>query len=168
MIGPRRQCWPPAAKRPSTWPLSSIMALSIAVLVLPLLRRIPSVRGLVDSKAYFVLHAPRQMGKTTALLTMARALTGEGKYLAAMLSMETGAPYGQDVGLAEGAILTDWARTAAWQLPKELQPPQWPAAPPGSGIAVALGAWVAAAPRPLVVFLDEIDALHDKIGRAHV
>ncbi len=129
--------------------------------MLPPLRRIPTVRGLVDNKAYFVLRAPRQVGKTTALLTMAQALTSEGKYVAAMLSMETGAPFGQEVGLAEGAILTNWHRTAGWQLPRDLQPPPWPAAPPGSGIAVALAAWAAAAPRPLVVFLDEIDALHD-------
>ncbi len=39
--------------------------------MLPPLRRIPTVRSLVDRNAYFVLHAPRQMGKTTSLLTSA-------------------------------------------------------------------------------------------------
>src|SRR5262249_28784506 len=46
-------------------------------------------------------------------------------------------------------------------LPPELQPPPWPSASPGSRISAALRAWARAAPRPLVIFLDEIDALQD-------
>ena len=38
------------------------------------------VRELIEQKAYFVLHAPRQVGKTTSLLTLARALTAEGRF----------------------------------------------------------------------------------------
>jgi hypothetical protein len=56
--------------------------------MLPPEQRIPEVRGLVDGAHYFVVHAPRQVGKTTALLSLARALTREGRYTAALLSME--------------------------------------------------------------------------------
>ncbi len=35
--------------------------------MLPPLRRVPTVRGLIEQQKYFVLHAPRQAGKTTAL-----------------------------------------------------------------------------------------------------
>lgn len=68
--------------------------------MLPPLRRIPAVRGLVDGKSYFVLHAPRQSVKTTSLLTLAQTLVSEGRYVAALVSMETGAPYKDDVALA--------------------------------------------------------------------
>lgn len=32
--------------------------------------RLPGVRDLIDRSKYFVLHAPRQVGKTTALFAM--------------------------------------------------------------------------------------------------
>ncbi|WP_304608700.1 hypothetical protein [Hyalangium versicolor] len=38
--------------------------------MLPPLRRLPEVRQLVDQHGYFVVHAPRQVGKTTALLSL--------------------------------------------------------------------------------------------------
>ena len=51
--------------------------------------------------------------------------------------MQVGAPFGNDPGAAEGAILGAWR-------------------------GAALEAWAKAAPRPLVLFLDEIDALQDR------
>jgi hypothetical protein len=39
------------------------------------LSRIPRVMELIEQQAYFVIHAPRQIGKTTAILSIARALT---------------------------------------------------------------------------------------------
>jgi len=68
---------------------------------LPVLARLPGVRGLVDQELYFVLHAPRQVGKTTTLLTLAQELTTEGRYAAVLLSMEQGAPFSRDPGAAE-------------------------------------------------------------------
>lgn len=34
--------------------------------MLPPLPRLPTVRGLIERKSYFVLHAPRQTGKSTS------------------------------------------------------------------------------------------------------
>jgi hypothetical protein len=59
---------------------------------LPVARRIPSVRGLIERKSYFVLHAPRQVGKTTALLALGHELTAAGQHLAVLLSMSRSAP----------------------------------------------------------------------------
>jgi hypothetical protein len=126
---------------------------------LPVLARLPEVRGLVDKGLYFVLHAPRQVGKTTTLLRLARELTAEGTYAAVLVTMEQGAPFSDDPGAAELAILESWRSWAVAWLPPTLQPPPWPNAPAGSRIGVALSAWSEAAPRPLVIFLDEIDAL---------
>lgn len=47
--------------------------------MLPPDRRLPGVRELIDQQAYFVLYAPRQVGKTTALLSLGVALTAEGR-----------------------------------------------------------------------------------------
>ncbi|MBP6830073.1 MAG: ATP-binding protein [Deltaproteobacteria bacterium] len=131
--------------------------------MLPPERRLPGVRALIDQQAYFVLHAPRQVGKTTSLLTLGKQLTAEGRFAAVMVSMEMGAAFPDDIGAAEAAILEGWRdRTQAW-LPPDLQPPPWPEAAAGSRIGAALKQWAVACPRPLVVFLDEIDALRDQV-----
>jgi hypothetical protein len=129
--------------------------------MLPALRRLPELRSLIDQKGYFVVHAPRQVGKTTALRSLARELTDEGRYVAVHVSMEMGSPFPQDIGAAELALLEEWRRDARNQLPPDLQPPLFPEASPGSRISEALTTWAESAPRPLVVFLDEIDALRD-------
>lgn len=130
--------------------------------MLPASRRVPEVRQLIDQKSYFVVHAPRQVGKTTALLSLAGELTSEGRYVAMLVSMEVGAAFPKDVGAAEAAILQSWRNAMQVQLPAELRPPPFPDAPPGSRIGAALATWAASAPKPLVVFLDEIDALRDE------
>jgi hypothetical protein len=127
--------------------------------MLPVMRRLPTVRQLIDRQSYFVLHAPRQVGKTTALIMLSRELAAEGRYACLMASVEVGAPFSRAVGAAELAILGDWRDAARFALPPELWPPPWPDAAPGQRISAALGAWAAACPRPLVLLLDEIDAL---------
>jgi hypothetical protein len=126
---------------------------------LPVMARLPEVRQLIDRGLYFVLHAPRQVGKTTSLLRLAHELTAEGAYVAVLVSMEVGAGFAHDPGAAELAVLDAWRNRAAARLPSELQPPPWPDAAPGNRIGAALQAWARSAPRPLVIFLDEIDAL---------
>jgi hypothetical protein len=128
---------------------------------LPVLARLPEARKLVEQQLYFVLHAPRQVGKTTSLLHLGRELTAEGRYVALLVSMEVGAAFPRDPGAAELAILDQWRSDAEAWLPADLQPPPFPDAPPGRRIAAALSAWASTAPRPLVMFLDEIDALQD-------
>jgi hypothetical protein len=128
---------------------------------LPAMARLPQVRRLIDQQLYFVLHAPRQTGKTTALLTLAQELTAEGAYTAVLVSMERGSPFEDDPGAAEAAMLSDWRDAATWQLPPDLHPAPWPNDVPGSRLGTALRTWAASSPRPLVVFLDEIDALRD-------
>ncbi len=123
--------------------------------------RLPTVHRLIEQQTYFVLHAPRQSGKTTAMLELARELTASGSYTAVVLSMETGAAFQGDPGAAELAILGDWRMAVRSGLPPALQPSQWPDADPGSRIGAALSEWAMASPRPLVVLLDEVDALRD-------
>ena len=124
--------------------------------------RLPSLERLVTQESYFVIHAPRQTGKTTAMLALARELTASGCYAALLVSAEVGQPFSHDPGKAEVAILDAWRGAAQFDLPSELQPPPWPAAGEGRRIGAALQAWSATCPRPLVIFIDEIDALMDE------
>lgn len=130
--------------------------------MLPAAERLPGVHQLIDQQGYFVIHAPRQVGKTTAVMELARELTAAGRYTAITLSMEVGAAFNHDPGAAELAILGTWRGAASVWLPPELQPPVWLSAEPGQRISAALTAWAQAAPRPLVLFLDEIDALQEE------
>lgn len=129
--------------------------------MLPPERRLPTVRRLVDGGGYFVLHAPRQSGKTTALIALARALTAEGRYTSVLLSLEVGAPFSNDLDRLEPPILDSWRRATEARLPAALQPPPFPRASPGSRVGAALSAWARASALPLALFLDEVDALRD-------
>src|SRR5262245_39902946 len=121
--------------------------------MVPPLARLEPVRRLVDDRAYFVVHAPRQTGKTTPLLPLARALTDEGRYAAVVLSVAAGAPVGDNIEAAEHAILAEFTDAAASQLPPDQRPPPWPKAAPAHSIASALQAWSQTISLPLVIFL---------------
>ncbi|MCA9710608.1 MAG: ATP-binding protein, partial [Myxococcales bacterium] len=130
--------------------------------MLPAGQRLPGVERLIERQHYFVVHAPRQAGKTTALRALADALVAAGRYAAVLVTAEQGAALAGDIGAAEEAILGEWS-SAAGDLPPSLRPPAWPTAPTGDRIRAALEAWAEACPRPLVVFIDEIDALRDDV-----
>jgi type II secretory pathway predicted ATPase ExeA len=123
--------------------------------------RLPRVERLVRQKSYFVIHAPRQIGKTTAITGLAKQLTASGKYTAIVLSVEVGSPFSQNIAGAEAAILDAWRDTISVRLSSDQQPPEWPSKAPGQRVRAALQAWSQASPRPLVIFIDEIDSLQD-------
>lgn len=127
--------------------------------MIPPERRLTQVRPIVEGAYYFVLFAPRQTGKTTLLRSLSRALTAEGRYAAITTSLESYT--GTDLAVMMPQILWGLEDSARHQLPPELMPP--PRAPfsaePHVAIKAYLSAWSAACPRPLVVFLDEVDAL---------
>ena len=129
---------------------------------LPTSERLPQLKRLIEQRNYFVIHAPRQTGKTTAMLTLAQELTASGKYTAVLLSLEVGAVFPYDPGTAEQAILDEWKQSVKFRLPANLQPTIWPVVSTGSQIGAFLSTWAANSPHPLVVFLDEIDALSDE------
>ena len=124
--------------------------------------RLPSLERLIAQESYFVIHAPRQTGKTTAMLALANQLTSGGRYTAVTVSAEVGSPFRHDPGAAELAMLGAWRDTIADLLPPDLQPPAWPQAAPGQMIQASLRAWAQASLRPLVLFIDEIDSLQDE------
>ena len=57
--------------------------------MLPATRRLSQVRDLIKGAKFFVIHAPRQTGKTTLLRNLSRELTEEGTYAAVTISLES-------------------------------------------------------------------------------
>ncbi|MCA2625586.1 MAG: ATP-binding protein, partial [Microcystis sp. M19BS1] len=98
--------------------------------------RLPDLEELIEQESYFVLHAPRQTGKTTAMLSLAKQLTDTRNYAAVMVSVEVGSAFNHYPTAAELAILGAWYNTINIRLPKELQPAakQWQQEEPGNRI----------------------------------
>jgi hypothetical protein len=129
--------------------------------MVPPLGRLPEAPGLVEQMGYFVVHAPRQTGKTTAIWALAEELTSSGRYAALTFTCEIGRAAGDDDARAQRDILGQVRRRAGGALPPELRPPPWPEATAGNLLGDGLAEWARACPRPLVLFFDEIDALRD-------
>jgi hypothetical protein len=128
--------------------------------MLPTEPRLPGARSLVEQGLYFVVHAPRQTGKTTTLTALAREITAGGEQAAVLFSCERARTSSNDIGATGRAILESIAEAAQWQeLPEECRPPQWPDASPASLLKAGLQAWARSCPRPLVLFFDEFDSL---------
>lgn len=133
--------------------------------MLPPEPRVPGALYLVDLDEYFVVHAPRQTGKTTVLDALARDINVAGERVAVVFSCEQARWAGDDVGAVENLILHEIAQEAAGSgFAPELRPPSpWPDAPTGSRLRTGLAAWARSCPRPLVLLFDEIDALTGKV-----
>jgi len=123
--------------------------------------RLPDAFRLIGREEYFVVHAPRQSGKTTSLLALVRDLCAVGERLALYVSCGRAAAAGADYEAAESQVLAAIRDAATGEdLAQELLPPDpWPDAPRGARLNRALRHWAARCPLPIVLFLDEIDAL---------
>jgi hypothetical protein len=135
--------------------------------LIPPLERInlAEVLALVRGERYFVLHAPRQTGKTSTLLALRDLLNGgsEGDYRCVYVNVEPAQTARENVGVAMRNILNrlgrearsalgdDGAATAARSLDA--------ADDPHGVLGEFLAVWSEADPRPLVLLIDEIDAL---------
>jgi hypothetical protein len=130
--------------------------------MLPPEERLTGIRPLIEEKAYFVVHAPRQTGKTTSLLSLAHSLTAEGRHAAVLASCKVGEGAELDRGIQ--AVIHSIAVNCNQRLPEELRSPA-PESVERIGAETRLWEylqdWCQACPRPVVLFLDEADALAD-------
>jgi len=127
--------------------------------MIPPERRLPGLMTLVDNQAYFVVHAPRQTGKTTIMRALAQRLTAEGRHAALHFSCEMGRPFEDDVETASKTVWSAIEELASRELSAELRPPPAVEAAEGTLLYKQLTRWAQACPRPLVLVFDEIDAL---------
>ena len=128
--------------------------------MVPPIPRLPEAPPLIEQGAFFVVHAPRQTGKSTTLRAICQMLTAQGRYAAVDFSCETAEPAQDDVAWAERLVLDALRSAAASQLPADCHPPKpWPEAEPGRVLREGLAMWAGQCPRPLVLVFDEIDAM---------
>lgn len=130
--------------------------------MLPAADRLPGAWAMIGREQYFVVHAPRQSGKTTSLEALAHELTGAGTHVALRVSCASAKGVVEDVGAVELNILEAIGETVSGlRLPAAMLPPDpWPDVAVSSRIRAGLRSWAAACPLPIVLFFDEIDALY--------
>ena len=132
---------------------------------IPPLERIDldAVLRLIRDKKYFVLHAPRQTGKTSALLALRDLLNGGGDYRCVYADFEVGQAAREDTARAMRAILGEVARRARVTLdddtPDVLRGTALETEGADGALVDVLSRWAGADPRPLVLLIDEIDTL---------
>jgi hypothetical protein len=132
--------------------------------MLPAADRLSGARAMIGREEYFVVHAPRQSGKTTSLEALGRELTAARTHVALRVSCASAKGVVDDVG-AVGAEILGAIRGAArgLRLPAELLPPDpWPEVAASSRIREGLAEWATACPLPIVLFFDEVDALQGR------
>ena len=118
----------------------------------------------VRQERYFVLHAPRQTGKTSALIALRDLLnSGDvGDYRCVNVNVEVAQVVRDDVARGMRAILSVLAEDAM-VLGDDYPAGAWQdvlaSAGPESALNVLLSRWCRADPKPLVLLLDEIDSL---------
>ena len=119
--------------------------------------------GLVRDKKYFVLHAPRQTGKTSALLALRDLLNAGRDYRCVYANVEAGQALREDVAEGMRTVLAELALEASVTLGDETLDGIWPnvleRVGPGQALRHALLRWCMADSKPVVLLLDEIDAL---------
>ena len=135
--------------------------------MLPPLERLPGIMRIVEQRGYFVLHAARQSGKTTALMALVEKINGQGRMNALYFTVETvqrftdpreGIP--RIVESMRNAVLRhpifkDLVRDPNSEIPA-LRPPS-----PGLDVKAFLSLLSEKSEKPLVVFFDEVDCLSD-------
>ena len=124
-----------------------------------------AVLGLIRDKKYFVLHAPRQTGKTSALLALRDLLNGgaQGDFRCVYANVEDGQAMRENVAEGMRTMLAELALQASVTLGDDTLEDLWPGVlervGPGTALRQALARWSMADSRPLVLLIDEIDAL---------
>lgn len=130
----------------------------------PLTRwNLSEILTLIAQRKYFVVHAPRQTGKTTCLLALQAYLNQQGAYRAVYVNVETAQAAREDVAAAMAAIIYELAEQARVLLQDARLAKQYQdltqRVPVHAMLSAALTELVQASETPLVFLLDEIDSL---------
>ena len=137
---------------------------------IPPLKRgnVVEILRLIRDKQYFVLHAPRQTGKTSALIALRDLLNGGGEgappgdFRCVDVNVEVGQVARDDTARGMRAILSGLAGSARLlgdDFPKRTWPGVFEQSGPDDALKDLLMEWCLANPKPLVLLVDEIDSL---------
>ena len=120
------------------------------------------IHTLVQQRRYFVLHAPRQTGKTSTLLALRAWLNAQGECECVYANFEAGQAAREHTEQAMRAVLGELASRAQAEgsaFPHAAWPVILAEAGPFGALAEVLTRWARAAAKPLVLLIDEVDAL---------
>lgn len=118
---------------------------------------------LIAQRKYFVLHAPRQVGKTSYLIALAKYLNEQGKYKCLYCNIEAAQAAREDVDSAMRAIIGEMSSRARDFLndlyPYEIMQEVLAEYGGQGALNEFLTRWSRHSEKPLVLFIDEIDSL---------
>ncbi|TAE59535.1 MAG: ATP-binding protein, partial [Bacteroidetes bacterium] len=115
---------------------------------------------LIEAKQYFLIHAPRQTGKTTFLHQLAHRINGEGKYICLVFSVESAGVRSFTEEMASERMVDALYSMRKRFLQPEVYPPQ-----PEHPISLKdyVQQWSESQTRPIVLLIDEVDSLWDDV-----
>ncbi len=133
-------------------------------------KRLPweKLDDLLDQKLYYVLHAPRQSGKTTAVLEYTRYLNAQGKYTALYLTTEPAHVAHNDIERTVYWLLSQFETEISKQLSDQeealafLRDALKNKFVQENALYRFLFFWAQINTKPLALFFDEIDGLVEK------
>ena len=121
------------------------------------------IMDLIQQQKYFILHAPRQTGKTSCLLALRDYLNEQGDYIAVYANVEAGQASRNNVEeVVKGVCLRIAAELGIVlgnELPDEIYRHIAQQSSANELITRYLMKLSSELPRPLILFIDEIDAL---------
>jgi len=126
------------------------------------LRRLSEVEALVEKELYFTIHAPRQTGKTTYLYALAQKLNIEKNHIALVVSFERVGLPNIPLERANEILIDSVFNAAIRQLPEPDRPPD-PTNERFLELKNYLELWSRSQEKPIVLLIDEIDALVDHV-----
>ncbi|MCP4106041.1 MAG: DEAD/DEAH box helicase family protein, partial [Desulfobacteraceae bacterium] len=118
---------------------------------------------LISQKKYFILHAPRQTGKTSCLLALMKHLNSGEKYRCLYLNVEAAQGARENVYRGMRAILSEMTDRAEYHLDDDSLHVICPEMLEKRGEDAALNAviskWSMKSSKPIILLIDEIDSL---------
>jgi len=134
---------------------------------LPLSTRLneDELHALIKQEKYFILHAPRQTGKTSTMLNFAQTLNNGGVYTALYVNVESAQAARSDYIKGMYTIIEEFLNHIEDQLPNEKNIIKYLIKKikdqklSGSSLTSMLQYWAKNSAKPIVLFIDEIDSL---------
>ena len=114
---------------------------------------------LVKQEKYFILHAPRQTGKTSCMLALQDYLNASGEYNAIYLNVEGAQAARNDVERGIGAIVNNLSRSVNNSAQEVRLMEIVNENKCDDALNAALQYISESSPKPIVLFIDEIDSL---------
>jgi hypothetical protein len=118
---------------------------------------------LIKQNKYFILHAPRQTGKTSSLLALQEYLNHEGRYLSIYVNFEVGQASRNDIQRSLKAIVTELIHNVRYLLKDTFDGDKaleyYERIEAENGLNSILSYITEQVNKPIVLLIDEIDSL---------